>query len=72
MASKISEYKQDYDAQYGKALKKNIINRPFLSCLLSLFQNESWCTTFVMEMRLKIHVQVKLITITKVVHQDSF
>ena len=44
---------------------------------LPLFQNESWCTTFVMEIQMSlicttIHVQVKLIIITKVVHQDSF
>ena len=27
-------------------------NRPFSSCLLPLFQNESWCTTIHMEMSL--------------------
>ena len=42
-------------------------NRPFSpSCLLPLFQNESWCTTFHMEMSLiwkAMNVQVKLISI---------
>ena len=50
-------------------------NRPFASCLLPRFQNESWCTTFAMEISLicmTINVQVKLISITKAVHQDSF
>ena len=49
------------------------INRPFPSCLLPLFQNESWCTTFHMEISLickTMNVQVKLISITKVVHQE--
>ena len=29
---------------------KTLANRPFPSCLLTLFQNESWCTTFQTEM----------------------
>ena len=39
-------------------------NRPFPSCLLPLFQNESWCTTFHMKRSSickTISVQVKLI-----------
>ena len=32
--------------------KTCILIRPFSSCLLPLFQNESWCTTFHMEMSL--------------------
>ena len=39
-------------------------NSSFLNCLLPLFQNVSWCTTFHMEMSLickTMNVQVKLI-----------
>ena len=31
---------------------KSSLNKPFPSCLLPLLQNESWCTTFHMEMSL--------------------
>ena len=50
-------------------------NRPFPSCLLPLFQNESTGTTFVMKMSYTcafIVLQIKLISIAMVVHQDSF
>ena len=50
-------------------------NKPFPSCLFPLFQNESWCTTFQIEMSLifkTMKVQEKLISIWKAVHQDSF
>ena len=50
-------------------------NRPILSCLLPLFQNESCCTAFHMEMSFTCtftFLQIKLISITKVVNQDSF
>ena len=50
-------------------------NRPFPSCLLPLFQNDSWCTTFVMEISLvckTINMHIKLISVRKAVHQDSF
>ena len=48
---------------------------PFPSCLLPRFQNESRCETIQMKMSLicmKINLQIKLIFIWKVVHQDSF
>ena len=51
------------------------IYKPFPSCLFPLFQNESWYTTFHMEISLifkTMEVQEKLIFIWKVVHQDSF
>ena len=50
-------------------------NKPFPSSLFSLFQNKSKCTAFHMEMSLiskTMKVQEKLISIWKVVHQDSF
>ena len=43
-------------------------NRPFSSCLVPLFQNESWCTTFHIETSLICKImneQVKLISITR-------
>ena len=49
-------------------------NRPFPSPLPQ-FQNESWCTAFNIEMSFTctcIIMQIKLISITKAVHQDSF
>ena len=65
-----------YRLKISESFMELCINRPFPSCLLPLFQNESWCTAFVMEMSLicirTINVQVKLISIWKVVHQDSF
>ena len=45
-------------------------NRPFSSCLEPLFQNESWCTTFVMEINNK--QGGKTYFHKKVVHPDSF
>ena len=59
-------------------LKKNCSgsNGPFPSCLLPQFQNESWCTTFVMEMSFTckcIFMQTKLIFMSwMVLHLDSF
>ena len=65
---------KNIDIQLHQAFTKEIrtvtevwtpgLNGPFPSCLLPLFQNESWWTTFRMEMSLNcktINVQVKLI-----------
>ena len=43
-------------------------NKPFLSCILHLFQNESWCRSFHTEMDLvykKVNVQERLYTETR-------
>ena len=53
---------------------RSLYNRPFLSCLLPLFQNESKCKTFHMKMSFthkSIWMQIKLIFIWKVSHLDS-
>ena len=50
-------------------------NRPFPSYLLPLYQNESWCETIHIKMSSTyrfIFVQIKLIVIGKVLHEDSF
>ena len=50
-------------------------NRPFPSGVLPLYQNESSCKTFDMKMSLicmKMDVQVKLIFIRMVLHEDAF
>ena len=50
-------------------------NRPFPSDLLLLFQNESWCKTFHMEMYFTckfIFIQIKLIFIRTVSRRNSF
>ena len=50
-------------------------NRPFLSSLVPLFQNESKCETFHMKMSSAcsfILMQIKVIFITTVSHLDSF
>ena len=55
--------------------KQWVTFEPFPSCVLPLFQNESRCSTFHMELSLickTMNVKEKLISIWKVVHQDSF
>ena len=36
-------------------VSEGIINRPFPSCLLPLFQSESWCSAFQMKMSFHLH-----------------
>ena len=53
-----------------------VANKPFLSCLLLLFQKESWCTSVFMEMHFDVQDneqqdQEILISIFTVVYQDS-
>ena len=66
------EYAQVDKSKKTKKTPKKVTS---VYAAVPLFQNESWCTTFHMEMSLicnTMNMQVKLITITKVVHQDSF
>ena len=52
-----------------------LTNRSFPSCPCPLFQNESWCKTIQIKMRLicmKMNLWVELGFISKVLHQDSF
>ena len=56
------------------SLGQLILNRPFPSCLLPLFQNESKCETFHMKMSFthkSIRMQIILIFIWKISHLDS-
>ena len=58
---------------FAERLRWALLNRPFPSCRFPLFQNESWCTTFHMEINLickRINVQVILVSIWKVVPQE--
>ena len=55
-------------------LIRAIVNRPFPSSLVPLFQNESKCETFHMKMSSAcsfILMQIKVIFITMVLHLDS-
>ena len=55
--------------------QNSMANRPFSSCLLPLFQNESKCEMFQMKMNFThkfIQMQIKLIFTWKVSHLDSF
>ena len=46
-------------------------NSPFPSCCMPQFQSESWCTTKSNGNELHILMQIKLISLTIVEHQDS-
>ena len=45
-----------------------VFNSPFPSCCMPQFQSESWCTTI--QKKLSILMQIKLISLTIVEHQD--
>lgn len=50
-------------------------NKPFSSCFLPLFQNETWCTALHMDMSLickTMNAQEKYISIRNVMNQNSF